>query len=60
MSTASALIFAAVPVIAALSLHMDLFVPFFILFCVAAGLSMSDRARPRGRRRQQAAEFARF
>jgi len=45
MSTASALLFAAVPIIAALSLNMDTFVPFFILFCVSAGLTISSNER---------------
>jgi hypothetical protein len=45
MSTASVLLFAAVPIIAALSLNMDAFVPFFILFCVIAGLTISSDGR---------------
>jgi hypothetical protein len=45
MSTASALLFAAVPIIAAFSLDTDTFVPFLILFCVIAGLSISGNNR---------------
>jgi hypothetical protein len=64
MSTALALLFAAVPIIAALSLHMDTFVPFFILFCVSAGLTISGNERHAGNkpisRRPQTADYARF
>lgn len=41
MATIPYLLFVAVPIIAALALDTDTFVPFFILFCVVAALCTS-------------------
>jgi len=39
---------AVVPIIGALSLDIDAFVPFLVLFCVAAGLVVSDADKRAG------------
>jgi diacylglycerol kinase len=44
MPIALSLLFVVVPVAAALSLDIDAFAAFFIIFCVIAGLSVADES----------------
>lgn len=44
MPIALSLLFVVVPVAAALSLDIDAFAVFFIVFCVIAGLSVADES----------------
>lgn len=42
------LLLAVVPTVGALSLDIDAFVPFFVLFCAIAGLMVSNADRQAG------------
>jgi hypothetical protein len=44
MPIALSLLFIVVPIAAALSLEVDAFAVFFIVFCVIAGLSVADES----------------